>query len=60
MLQDTEIACRLAAVVAGPKVHLVGVSWGGKLATAYAAWARRGVEIASLTLVAPGIVPRVD
>jgi alpha-beta hydrolase superfamily lysophospholipase len=36
---------------------LVGVSWGGKLA---AAWARRRPELAeSLLLVAPGIFPRV-
>ncbi len=40
------------------EVHVIGVSWGGKLATAAAA---SGVEgIASLTLVAPGVFPRVD
>ncbi len=43
------------------KVHLVGVSWGGKLITAYSA---RGKEhkdkIASLSLLAPGIISKVD
>ena len=37
---------------------LVGVSWGGKLLTAYAVQAPP--RATSLTLVAPGIVPRVD
>jgi acylglycerol lipase len=39
-------------------VHLIGVSWGGKLAIAYAR--RRPRRVASLTLVAPGIFSRVD
>ncbi len=38
--------------------HLVGVSWGGKLAVALAAAAREKVR--SLTLVAPGIYPKLD
>jgi len=50
------------------KAHLVGVSWGGKLAAAYCQAVSGGratrdqfvVRVASLTLVAPGIVPRVD
>lgn len=42
------------------KIHLLGVSWGGKLATAFACQARAVLELASLTLIAPGICPRVD
>ncbi len=38
--------------------HLVGVSWGGKLAVALAAAEPRRVR--SITLVAPGLFPRVD
>jgi len=38
--------------------HVVGVSWGGKLAVALAAAAAR--RIRSLTLVAPGLFPKVD
>jgi alpha-beta hydrolase superfamily lysophospholipase len=61
LLDDLERACRLARehTTDGP-VHLLGVSWGGKLAVAYAAHHLRGVELASLTLVAPGLVPRID
>lgn len=39
-------------------VHLVGVSWGGKLC-AYLAGSAPD-RVASMTLVAPGIFPRVD
>ena len=39
-------------------VALLGVSWGGKLLTAHALQA--AAPVTSLTLVAPGIVPRVD
>lgn len=39
-------------------VHVVGVSWGGKLSVALAD--RAGERIASLSLVAPGLFPRVD
>jgi len=61
LLQDVEAACRFAQDDAGgDAVHLVGVSWGGKLLAAYAAAPQRSVRIASLTLIAPGIVPRVD
>lgn len=38
--------------------HLVGVSWGGKLAAVLAGAEPR--RVASLSLVAPGIYPRVD
>lgn len=40
------------------RFHLVGVSWGGKLAAAFCGHAR--TRVASLTLVAPGLFPRVD
>jgi alpha-beta hydrolase superfamily lysophospholipase len=42
------------------RVHLVGVSWGGKLASAFALDPRHAATLASLTLVAPGLVPQVD
>lgn len=42
-----------------PACHLLGVSWGGKLAMAYAAQ-RGGKELATLTLLAPGLCPQVD
>lgn len=38
--------------------HVVGVSWGGKLASALAAASPEKVR--ALTLVAPGLFPRVD
>ena len=41
------------------RVHLVGVSWGGKLAAAFALDARRAAGVTSLTLVAPGLVSQV-
>lgn len=41
-----------------PQIAAVGVSWGGKLA---AAWALRGgAPLAGLLLVAPGVFPQVD
>lgn len=40
------------------RVHLAGVSWGGKLALASAI--RYPQTFASLTIIAPGIFPRVD
>lgn len=38
--------------------HVVGVSWGGKLAVALASRCPR--QVGSLSLVAPGLFPRVD
>lgn len=38
--------------------HLLGVSWGGKLAAAFLGHAP--ARVASLTLVAPGLFPQVD
>ncbi|MGQ9649108.1 MAG: alpha/beta fold hydrolase [Phycisphaerae bacterium] len=40
------------------RFHLLGVSWGGKLAAAFLGHAP--ARVASLTLVAPGLFPRVD
>lgn len=41
------------------RVHLLGVSWGGKLAAVYLT-RRKEPCVASLTLIAPGIVARTD
>lgn len=61
LLDDVDRAVRLAAETAGSeRAHLLGVSWGGKLAAAYAADEHLAGRLASLVLVAPGIAPRVD
>jgi len=61
LLADVDAACRLVRAETGvARIHLVGVSWGGKLLAAWAADPHRAEQAASLTLVAPGIVPRVD
>lgn len=61
LLDDIAAACRLAMRAARvDRVHLVGVSWGGKLAAAFALRTPPGIKLASLTMVAPGIVPHVD
>jgi alpha-beta hydrolase superfamily lysophospholipase len=60
LLRDVTEACRFAARMTGDETgHLLGISWGGKLLTAYAACADEGF-CRSLTLVAPGIAPRID
>jgi len=60
LLDDVASACRFVLEQTGQsRLHLLGVSWGGKLLAAYAAAPRRD-EAASLTLLAPGIVSRVD
>jgi alpha-beta hydrolase superfamily lysophospholipase len=41
-----------------PSAHVIGVSWGGKLAALLAA--QHPDRVASLTLIAPGIFPRID
>lgn len=60
LLADVNYACGFAlADSQASRVHLVGVSWGGKLLAAY--FSRYTLpEAASLTLVAPGLSPRVD
>lgn len=40
------------------RIHVVGVSWGGKLSVALAD--RAGEWIATISLIAPGLFPRVD
>ena len=61
LLGDVAAAARLALARAeAGRLHLLGVSWGGKLAAAFAANRPEGIDISSLTLVAPGIAPRVD
>jgi len=60
LLRDVAAACRFALRHSGADAFgLLGVSWGGKLAAAYAA-GRRRPRPATLTLVAPGIAPLVD
>jgi acylglycerol lipase len=43
---------------AQPAAHVVGVSWGGKLAVCLAAISSQ--RVASISLVAPGLFPRID
>ncbi len=57
-LDDVEAAADLACRETGrPGVHLLGVSWGGKLAVAVAG--RRPSRVRSLLLAAPGLLPRI-
>ena len=61
LCQDVAACCRLAmAKFDAPRVSLVGISWGGKLAAAFCLRRWPGVEVGSLTMVAPGIVSKVD
>jgi alpha-beta hydrolase superfamily lysophospholipase len=58
-LEDVHAAAERAIRETGrPRVHLLGVSWGGKLALACVA--ARPELYRSLVLSAPGIFPRVD
>ena len=58
-MEDVARAAELARDETGaPRVHLMGVSWGGKLALACAA--HRPDLYRSLILSAPGIIPVVD
>ncbi|MBN2560533.1 MAG: alpha/beta fold hydrolase [Phycisphaerae bacterium] len=41
-----------------PSAHVVGVSWGGKLAVALAGAEPK--KVSSMTLIAPGLFPKVD
>ena len=60
LLDDTAAAVRFVTQQTGcSSVHLVGVSWGGKLLACFAA-TRHDSPVASVTLIAPGLVPRVD
>jgi len=63
-LQQTmeDVACwrRFARRHSGQeRLHLLGVSWGGKLLSCFAA-GEPDEPLASLVLVAPGLAPRVD
>ncbi len=59
LLDDVGSAVRYVLGQTGAeKVALLGVSWGGKLLAAYVV--AHPAAVASLTLVAPGIAPRVD
>ena len=59
-LIDDGLACgrRLLELTGVNQFHLVGISWGGKLACAIAA-AEPGL-VRSLSLTCPGLFPRVD
>jgi alpha-beta hydrolase superfamily lysophospholipase len=61
LLDDVDAACEFVRRHSGRRsVHLLGVSWGGKLLTAYATWSGRSAgPVASLTLVSPGIIAKV-
>jgi len=60
LLEDVSAAVRFCRQRTGAaRMHLVGVSWGGKLAACYAADGANE-PIDSLTLIAPGIAARVD
>ncbi|MHC4561833.1 MAG: alpha/beta hydrolase [Planctomycetota bacterium] len=60
ILNDTVAAHRFVLADSGADAcHLLGVSWGGKLLAAYLATWSRALPAASLTLISPGIVPRV-
>ena len=60
LLDDVDAAVRYVLEATGAeRLALLGVSWGGKLLTAYALRADVG-KIDSLTLVAPGLAPLVD
>ena len=59
LLDDVDAAVEhVRSETGSADVALLGVSWGGKLLTAYALQA--AAPVTSLTLVAPGIAPRVD
>jgi alpha-beta hydrolase superfamily lysophospholipase len=62
LLDDLDAACGFVLTQADCEtLHLLGVSWGGKLATVLALReCEKNRRFASLTLVAPGIVPQVD
>ncbi len=64
LLDDIDTALRFVGEHSGCDcISLLGVSWGGKLLTAYLASNKFNLKnspIASLTLVAPGIVPKVS
>ncbi|MEN6665001.1 MAG: alpha/beta fold hydrolase, partial [Phycisphaerae bacterium] len=61
LLGDVETAaCEILRENPACPLAMAGPSWGGKLAAAYCLWPRRRVAVASLTMIAPGIVAMVD
>jgi len=61
ILDDVHASVRFVLDQTGSRrLALVGVSWGGKLAAAFCASSENVEAIASLTLVAPGILPLID
>ncbi|MBN1553524.1 MAG: alpha/beta fold hydrolase [Phycisphaerae bacterium] len=61
LLDDVRLAMdELRSAEETERLHLLGVSWGGKLLTAFLTREKAPPSVASLTLIAPGIVPRAD
>jgi len=61
LFKDLSAAVRYVLDKTGSKkLALASVSWGGKLAAAFCSSSGNAADISSLTLVAPGIVSRVD
>ena len=61
LMADLDAAVQYVLARSGADaLHLVGISWGGKYAACYALDRARAARLAGLTLVASGIVPRVD
>lgn len=58
-VQDAEESLSEVLRISGkPAAHLVGVSWGGKLCVSLAA--KLPEQVATMSLIAPGLFPRVD
>lgn len=61
ILRDVNMACRFAMDETGAgSIHVMGVSWGGKLAAVWATWKERMIDPASVTMISPGIISQVD
>ncbi len=58
LADGVELLDAMAARTTAAPAHLVGVSWGGKFAVAFAA--TNPTRVASLSLIAPGLFPRID
>ena len=60
LLDDTQAACQFVLDHSQcDTLHLLGVSWGGKLLAAFCAQKCPLPAIASLTLVTPGLIPAI-
>jgi alpha-beta hydrolase superfamily lysophospholipase len=61
LLADLDSAATIVRLETGAnRFHLVGISWGGKYAACWATDSARRARLASLTMIAPGLAPRVD